>query len=111
MSNYQETQPASGASLLTVGLCGFNKEKNMPAQFKIPTSIKTAEENVRDARQKLLEVLQLEYPVGSRVLVRHWRGSFFGEVVGHRDGSEIWVKNDRSGKATTRLPSELERVA
>jgi hypothetical protein len=77
-----------------------------------PKAIKDAQYRVAEAEENLFMVVQREYPIGSRVYVRHWRGEFYGTVVGQRGrgGTEIVVKNDRSGKTTNRMPSELELV-
>lgn len=60
-----------------------------------------ANEAVKDAQQELLETLRLGYPEGKRVAVIHYRGHFYGHVVGWDcRGCRVAVKNEATLKVS-----------
>jgi 3'-phosphoadenosine 5'-phosphosulfate sulfotransferase len=66
---------------------------------KFSTKIERANEAVHNAMFQLLEVMEKEYPLNSKIIVKHSRGSFYGVVVGHDvHGVRIKVLNSQTLK-------------
>lgn len=74
--------------------------------------VEMAHEALQAARGQLLLALRESYPVGSPVRVVHYRGSFYGAVLGHdAEGSRVVVKNSISGKASKWWAAQVEVLA
>lgn len=62
-------------------------------------AVALASKAVDEAEEKLRQELKRSYPMGARVQVFHYKGSFFGRVVGwDTHGIRVAVHNDRSRK-------------
>ncbi len=63
------------------------------------------------AEEALRSALEVAYPMGARVRVVHYRGSFIGTVDGwDRHGSRVAVRNDASGKTQKWWAAHVELI-
>ncbi|BEP93268.1 hypothetical protein GmRootA79_16520 [Acidovorax sp. A79] len=64
---------------------------------------------VRAAESALLATMQAAYPKDSVVRVVHYRGQFFGTVLGHdTTGTRICVRNNHTGKTSKWWAAHVE---
>lgn len=65
--------------------------------------VAAAADALRAAEKALVAAMQEQFPVGRRVLVIHYRGSYHG-FVEQVDAHRVYVSNEATGKVTGRYP-------
>lgn len=78
------------------------------------TDIAAAISEIRAAESRVISLLEDKYPIGSEVMVYHYRGGFRASVTGHRRYSHnigyVVVRNIKTGKASNRYYEDVQLI-